>query len=254
MRLGLPDLTRLLVLVIAATAVAGTASLSAAGFARVTANPANVLSAMTVQAPASLAASSRAGGAVDLVWPASSTAAGAGHSLSYVILRGPVGGPYARIASTSALGYSDTPLSDGTYGYAVQTEVSGGGAFQSGSATVTALSDGTPPTAPTNLRSAPGTKGGSATVNLTWTAATDALSGLQGYEVRWSDVVAGPTCPAAGTTGYPNAGTVGAVTAATIPLSGTLTAGKKYCAYLVGVDNVGNRGAASATTGPTTAQ
>lgn len=244
-----------LAVAVAIVAAGGVPALSGATFARASQNPANALATLSVQPPPSLGAVGGSGGAVTLSWSASPTTAGAGHLLSYLVLRGPAGGPYAQIGATGSLTYDDTPASDGTYAYIVRTQVSGGGAFQSaGSPAATALSDRVPPSAATNLTSTQGAKAGIATINLAWTAATDALSGVQGYEVRWSNIVTTASCPAADPGSYPNAATVGAVTSATLPLSGTLQSGKKYCAYLVTIDGVGNPSAASATTGPTTAR
>jgi len=325
----------------ATLALAGTASRqTAASFTGTTVNPANNVATMLVQVPASQNnAASAAAGVVTLSWTATPTAPGAGHTLTYNVLRGPVGGPYSLIGNTAALTFNDTPPSDGTYQYVIQAKVTGGGTFTSGnsaakngvsdrvapamsitcnsaacsagwynaavsvrvsgvdsdtgmgsvtrnvdatgqtstagaSATfnVTGQSAGhtvayfgvdaagnasstsnqtvkidlTAPTVATALASATGLGGVPITVDLTWTAGTDALSGLQGYEVRWTDNVA--ACPAASSTNYPNSATVGAVTAYSLasPVSGD-----KHCAYLVTIDNAGNRSAASAVTGPT---
>ncbi|HEY3218311.1 MAG TPA: hypothetical protein VGK15_04400, partial [Candidatus Limnocylindria bacterium] len=305
-------------------------------------NPTNQANTMTVQPPAGQNnPTSAAAGLVSLSWSATPTAPGAGHTLTYLVLRGPVGGPYAQIGTTTSLAYSDTPSADGSYGYVIQAQVAGGGTFTSGnSAAKTGLSDRlapttsitcnagscagwfdatvsvtvagvdggsgmgsvtrnvdgagqtstagasatfnvsgenaahtvayfgtdgagnasttanqtvkidlTAPTVATALTSATGAAGAPVTVDLTWTAGTDALSGLSGYEVRWTGNVA--ACPAANTTNYPNSATVGAVTAYSI--SG-LVSGDKHCAYLVTIDNAGNRSANSAITGPTKAK
>lgn len=313
-----------------------------ASFTGTTTNPSNHANTLTVQPPATEnVPSSAAAGVVNLSWTATPTAPGTGHTLTYLVLRGPVGGPYAQIASTSSLTYSDTPPADGTYGYVVEAQVTGGGSFTSaattpqsglsdrtapslsilcngaactaswytaavtvkvsgtdagagmgsvtrnvdaggqvstagasvtftvsgdstghsiqyfgtdaiGNASSTAMQtvkiDGTAPTAATGLASASGAGAGT-TVDLTWTAGTDAMSGVQGYEVRWTNGVT--TCPAANTTNFPNSATVGAVTSYTI--SG-LAPGSRYCAYVVTIDNAGNRSANSATTGPTKAK
>lgn len=108
--------------------------------------------------------------------------------------------------------------------------------------------DGTAPTTVGGLSSRPG-GGAGVTIDLAWTAATDATSGVQGYEVRWTDPVA--SCPAASAASYPNSATIGAATSYTIAgLSKTAS----YCAYLVTIDNAGNRGASSVATGPTKAK
>jgi hypothetical protein len=118
-----------------------------ASFTSSTTNPGNTVAALLVQPPASQAApSSSAGGVVALSWTATPTAPGAGHTLTYLVLRGPAGGPYTQIASTSTLSYTDTPPSDGTYQYVIQARVTGGGSFTSGNSTAqNGISDRLPP-------------------------------------------------------------------------------------------------------------
>ncbi len=316
---------------------------TAASFTGSSANPNNTMQTLLVQPPASQSATtSAAAGAVNLAWAATPTAPGAGHTLSYVVLRGPVGGPYAQVGTTTALTYSDTPPADGTYGYVIQAKVSGSGSFDSsnsaaqsglsdrvvpamsitcdgaacgagwytaavsvtvsgtdggtgmgsvtrnvdgagqistagasttftvsgdnpghtvayfgtdaagnaaGTATQTIKIDGTAPTAATVLTLATGAVAAPVTVELSWIAGTDAGSGVQGYEVRWTSTATG--CPAANTTNYPSSATIGNVTSYSI--SG-LVAGAKYCAYLVTVDNLGNRSVDSAVAGPAKAR
>jgi chitinase len=66
-----------------------------------------------------------------------------------------VGGPYALVATTSSLAYSDTPPADGSYGYVIRAKVTGGGTFTSGdSAAKSGLSDRTPPTISISCNSA----------------------------------------------------------------------------------------------------
>lgn len=78
-------------------------------------------SAVAVMAPASLSAKSGKG-QVSLSWSASAGAS------SYNVMRsGTSGGPYARIASTSATNYSDDGLASGTAFYYVVTSSSGAG-------------------------------------------------------------------------------------------------------------------------------
>ena len=245
-----------------------------ASFTATTTNPSNHANTLTVQPPAAQNATvSASGGVVNLSWTATPTAPGTGHTLTYLVLRGPVGGPYAQIASTTSLAYSDTPPADGAYGYVIEAKITGGGSFtssptaaQSGvsdrtaptmsilcngaacnsawytaavsvtvtgtdagtgmgsvthkvdagsqtstagasvtfsvsgdsaghsvaylttdaagnasaSATQTIKIDATAPTAATALAAASGAGGAPVTVDLTWTAATDALSGVQG--------------------------------------------------------------------------
>lgn len=311
-----------------------------ASFTGSSTNPSNQAVTLLVQPPAGQnAPTSSAAGVVNLSWSATPTAAGTGHTLSYDVFRGPVGGPYTFVKNVSTLSTTDTPPADGTYGYVIQAKVSGGGTFNSanstaqsgisdgtapsmsitcnaaacssgwynanvsvtvsgtdagtgmgsvtrsvdggaqtstggasvtltvsgdsaghtvqyfgtdaagnasGSATQTIKIDGTAPTAVTALTSAQGAAGAPVTVDLSWTAGTDALSGLSGYEVRWTNAIA--VCPAQNTTNFPNSATIGAVTS--YQISG-LTSGSFYCAYLVTIDNAGNRSANSATTGPT---
>lgn len=324
--------------------VGASAGQTTASFTGTSINPTNTTVTMTVQPPAGQnAVVSAAAGVVQLSWSATPTAPGTGHTLTYLVLRGPVGGPYAQIASTSALSYNDTPPADGSYGYVIEAQITGGGSFvsansaaqngisdrtaptksitcngaacsagwynatvsvtvsgtdagtgmgsvtrnvdaggqtstagasatfnvsgdsaghtvqyfttdaagnASSTATQTINIDTTAPTAATALTSATGAPGAPVTVDLTWTAGTDALSGVQGYEVRWTDNVA--SCPAANATNYPNSSTIGAVTSYSIPYAGA--SNDRICAYLVTIDNAGNRSASSAVTGPTKAK
>ena len=118
----------------------------------------------------------------------------------------------------------------------------------SGSSSQTVKIDLTAPTAATGLVATIGAVGGPVTVDLTWTAGTDALSGVAGYTVYW---VLAATCPAASPANYPSSAVVGAVTSYSI--SG-LVSGSKYCAYLTTTDGAGNVSAASAAAGPTKAR
>ena len=315
-----------------------------ASFTGTSANPSNTLQTLLVQPPASQNATvSAAAGVVNLSWTATPTAPGAGHTLTYLVLRGPVGGPYAQIGSTTGLTYSDTPPADGTYEYAIQASVSGGGTFTSAnSAANSGLSDRTAPTkaitcngaacgagwytaavsvtvsgtdagsgmgsvtrnvdgagqistagasvtftvsgdsaghtvayfttdvvgntsssatqtikidgtAPTNASglTASTPPGGSpaGTVNLSWTAGSDALSGLAGYTIHRSGVVA--SCPATTTANYPTTYAAGAVTSTQVA---GMVSGSKYCFYITANDNAGNASAASAAAGPTKAK
>src|SRR5438477_5557528 len=87
-----------------------------ASFTGTSTNPTNTTITMYVQPPATQnAATSSAAGVVNLSWTATPTAPGTGHTIAYLVLRGPVAGPYTQIATTSSLAYSDTPSSDGTY-------------------------------------------------------------------------------------------------------------------------------------------
>ncbi len=325
-------------------ALAGIASSeTGATFTGTSTNPNDHFNTMLVQPPASQSApTSSAGGVVNLSWTATPTAPGTGHTLTYLVLRGPVGGPYTQITSVSGLSYTDTPPSDGTYQYVIQARVTGGGSFTSGNSTaqngisdraaptmsvkcngaacsstswynaaisvtvsgtdagtgmgsVTRNVDGggqvstagasvtfsvsgdsanhsvvyfgtdaagnssssltqtlkidtTAPTAVTGLTAATGAFGSPVTVDLTWTAGSDALSGVAGYTVYW---VAAATCPAASPANYPSSAAVGAVTSYSI--SG-LVSGTKYCTYLTTTDNAGNVSTPSAVAGPTKAR
>jgi hypothetical protein len=93
--------------------------------------------------------------------------------------------------------------------------------------------DGTAPSAASGLAAATGASAGQ--VALTWTAGSDATSGVAGYTIRY---VQSATCPAASPSAYPSTTSVGAVTAATV---GELVSGKKYCFYLVTLDAAGNQ-------------
>ena len=314
---------------------------TAASFTGTTVNPANNVATMLVQVPATQNnPTSAAAGVVSLSWTATPTAPGAGHTLTYDVLRGPVGGPYVQIANAAALTYNDTPPSDGTYQYVLQARITGGGTFTSGnsaaknglsdrtapamtitcnggacaatwytatvsvnasgtdagtgmgsvtrnvdatgqistagasvtfnvsgdnaahtvqyfgtdaagnaapSASRTIKIDGTAPTAPTGLGSA-STPGNPSNIDVTWTAGTDALSGVAGYTVRW---VQATTCPAASPANYPTSANAGNTTAYKIT---PLTKNALYCAYVTTIDNAGNSSPASAVTGPTRAK
>ena len=109
-----------------------TSETTGASFTGTSTNPSNHLNTLNVQPPASQnATTSGAAGLITLSWTATPTAPGSGHTLAYLVLRGPVGGPYTQIASTTVLGYSDTPGSDGTYEYVIDAQVTGGGSFTS---------------------------------------------------------------------------------------------------------------------------
>jgi hypothetical protein len=130
-------------------ALAGlTAGETSASFTGASTNPTNNAVTMTVQPPAGQnAAVSAAAGVVQLSWSATPTAPGAGHTLTYLVLRGPVGGPYSVIGSTAGLTYNDAAPADGSYGYVIEAQVAGGGTFVSGnSAAQTGKSDRTAPT------------------------------------------------------------------------------------------------------------
>jgi len=313
-----------------------------ASFTGTTTNPNQSWNTQNVTPPASFtSATSAIAGRIDLVWTASTSPAG-GHTLTYLVYRGPVGGPYATlVGSTAGLTMSDTPGSDGTYEYVVQTKIAQGAGFftsgnsatksnksdrtapamsvtcngaacsagwytatvavvvsgndgagvgmgtatykidaaapntvaapaafnvsgdsaghtvvysgadtlanASGNSSQTIKIDGTAPTAATGVNSA-SNPGNPSNVDVTWTAGTDATSGVASYTVRW---VQANACPAATPANYPNSAAAGNVTAYNIA---PLTKNANYCAYVVTVDNAGNQSAASAVTGPTKAR
>jgi hypothetical protein len=165
----------------ATVALAGTtAHQTGATFTGSTVNPANNVATMLVQIPASQNnATSAAAGVVTLSWTATPTAPGAGHTLTYNVLRGPVGGPYNLIGNTVALTYSDTPNSDGTYEYVIQAKITGGGTFTSGnSAAKSGLSDRTAPAISISCDSAACSAGWyNATVSV-MVSGTDAGTGM----------------------------------------------------------------------------
>ena len=117
----------------------------------------------------------------------------------------------------------------------------------SGNTSQTVKIDLTAPTAATSITTAKGLSAGQIVVS--WVAGTDALSGVSGYTIHRSGVVA--SCPATTPANYPNTTTVGAVTTSTI--SGLVTA-SKYCFYLTTTDNAGNVSANSAAAGPQAAK
>jgi len=235
--------------VLVSTAIIGfSAGNTGASFTASTTNPNQSWATSNVAAPASETATTVAAGQINLSWQATTTPAN-GHTVTYLVFRGGV-----QIASTSSLSYSDTPPADGTYTYYVQTKIAqGAGFFTSGnSPSQSPLSDRTAPTVATALISAQGAAGNPVTVDLTWTAGTDAGSGVSGYTVYWSNVVTLATCPAISAANYPNSAVIGVVTSYSI--STNVVSGSKYCAYLTTTDAVGNVSVASAVTGPTKAR
>ena len=324
--------------VLVSTAIVGFSTAdTGASFTGTTTNPNQSWNTATVAAPGTQnAAASAIAGAVNLSWTASSSTPVGTQTLSYLVLRGPVGGPYVQVGTTSTLAYTDTPPSDGSYEWVVQTKIAQGTGFftsansiarsaksdrtaptmsatcnggscagwsntsvtfvvsgtdgtgvgmgtattnvdgagaatsaaprsvtvsgesathsvvysgadavgnASGNTTQTVKIDLTAPTAATGLLTAKGLSAGQ--ITLSWTAGTDALSGVAGYTIHRSGAVA--SCPAATTANYPNTVSVGAVTSATI--SGLVSA-SKYCFYLTTNDVAGNVSANSAVAGP----
>lgn len=321
--------------VLVSTAIVGLSSgNTGASFTGTTTNPGQILNTQSVAPPASFtSATSAIAGRIDLVWTATTSPAGT-HTLTYLVLRGPVGGPYVQIGTTAGLTYSDTPGADGSYEYVIQAKIAqGAGFFTSGnSAAKNNKSDRTAPamsatcnggscagwfnssvtfvvsgndgagvgmgTATTNVdgagaatSAAPRTVtvsgqsathsvvysgadavgnasgntsqtvkidltnptavggfsanqgGSSGTIALSWSAGSDALSGLAGYVIRRA---VANTCPAATPANYPVNVTVGVVTS--YNWTG-LTSGTGYCFYVQTKDNAGNLSSASAARG-----
>jgi len=218
-----------------------------ASFTAATSNPGQSWNTATVQPPATQnAAASAVAGAVNLAWAASPSAPAGTQARSYLVLRGPVGGPYAQVGTTATLAFTDTPPADGTYEWVIQTKIAQGAGFFTSLNSVarSAKSDRTAPTAGV-LTAARGARGAPATVDFSWTAGTDALSGVAGYELRW--VQAG-TCPATATpANYPNQVTLGVVTSHRL----TGISGRRYCAYVQTRDAAGNLSPASRIRGNT---
>jgi hypothetical protein len=224
----LPVATSRIALILALGLVMGLARVptTVAAFAGLTSSPANRFAFLEVQ-PASQNGPSASGGTVQLSWGASPTAAT--EAVTYAVLRSPSGaGAFAQVGSTSGLAITDTPP-DGTYDYRIRTVVS---SFSRDSGTRTVLSDATAPIAATGLSATTGASNGS--IDLAWTAGTDATSGVSGYTIRH---VAANKCPSASPTAYPNTRSAGAVTSATV--SGL--AKGRHCFYLVTIDGVGNQ-------------
>jgi hypothetical protein len=203
-----------------------------AAFVAQTASAGNSFTNLVVAATAQPSAASAAGGTVTLTWTASPTG-----SVTYTIARRLSGsGSYAVVASgLTGLSHAETPPADGLYDYVVRAAVS---SFTADSPARTAVSDRTAPTAATGLAGATGSLTG--TVSLSWTAATDATSGVAGYNVYSQQT---KNC---NTGTYSLWGSVGAVSSATIT---GLLGNKDYCFYVVTRDAVGNLSANSVTAG-----
>ncbi|MEA2662382.1 MAG: hypothetical protein QOH08_1954 [Chloroflexota bacterium] len=120
----------------------------------------------------------------------------------------------------------------------------------SGNTTQTVKIDLTNPNPPTGVTGASGSWGGGASFNVSWSAGSDALSGVAGYTVHWTNAVS--SCPTRNTTNYPNAASVGAVTAYAVTTA--VSSGNDYCAYVTTTDNAGNQSAASNGSGLTQAR
>ena len=136
--------------VLVSTAIVGfSTSETGASFTGLTSNPGQSWNTASVQPPATQnAAVSAVAGAVNLGWTASPSTPVGTQTRSYLVLRGPVGGPYLQVGTTASLTYTDTPPSDGTYQWVIQTKIAQGtGFFTSGNSLVRSTkSDRTAPT------------------------------------------------------------------------------------------------------------
>ena len=209
----------------AIAATAGPGVIGLASFSSATSSPTNTFASLEVQ-PVVLDPASQAGGSIHLTWSASPTAAT--ENVTYDVMRRSGGGAFAFIATASGLVYNDAP-GDGAWEYMIRSVVS---TFSRDSNTRSATVDQTGPTAPSGLSAAPG--GANGTVSLSWTAGTDATTGVSGYTIRF---VQASSCPAASPAAYPSTTAVGAVTETTVA---GLVRNKQYCFYLVTSDGAGN--------------
>ena len=129
--------------VLVSTAIVGfSAGTTGASFTGSSTNPNQSWATSTVAAPASTSATSAIAGRVDLAWPATTTPPN-GHTITYLVLRNGT-----QIGTAAGLSYSDTPGSDGSYSYTVQTKIAQGAGFftSGGGPAASGLSDRTAPT------------------------------------------------------------------------------------------------------------
>lgn len=139
-------------------------------------------------------------------------------------------------ASTTSAGASTSFTVSGSGAHAVTYSAADTVGNSSATSTSTIRIDVTAPSAASGLAAATGTTGG--TVSLSWSAASDADSGVAGYDIQY---VQAANCT---TATYSASVSVASVTAATV--SG-LNSGKNYCFRLVTRDGAGNTSAASST-------
>ncbi len=221
---------------LAIAAVSSGRALTAASFAASAVNGPNTIATLVVQPPPTTSASVGPGGGVHVAWDASPTAAA--ESVTYRVLRSPGGaGAYAQVSASPIewLTYDDVPAGDGTYDYAVLAAVS---SFTSAAGPVaTVVVDVTAPTAVT-LSAATG-KTAVGSIDLTWTASSDAGSGIAGYVIHYAQAA---TCPAASASAYPSVVRVGPVTATEVD---GLVRHQKYCLYAEAEDVAGHTSAPS---------
>jgi large repetitive protein len=129
--------------------------------------------------PAGLAAPSPTNAKPTLIWTATTDTGGAG-VLRYDVYRTPPGGSPTVAGSTVVGSFTDAAVTQsGIYTYAVKA-VDGAGNVGAASTTVSVTYDNASPTAPTSLN---GTTPTASPPVLTWTASTDALSGVDHYDV-----------------------------------------------------------------------
>jgi chitodextrinase len=176
--------------------------------------------------PTGLAVTAPASGTVNLTWTAVTDTGGSGLA-GYKIYRAG-----AQIGTSASASYSDTTTTGTTsYTYTVAAYDNAGNTSAQSTAVNVTTPDTIPPSVPTSLAaSAPA----SGTVNLTWTAATDAGgSGLAGYKI------------------YRAGSQIG--TSATASYSDTTTLGTTSYTYTVAAyDNSGNTSGQSTSASVTT--
>lgn len=139
-------------------------------------------------------------------------------------------------ASTTTTGSSTSFTVSGTGAHAVAYSARDAVSNTSATITSTIRVDTIAPTAATGLAAATGTTTG--TVSLSWSAASDADSGVTGYDIQYAQAT---NCS---TATYSASVSVSSVTAATVS---ALVSGKSYCFRLVTRDGAGNTSAASGT-------
>jgi chitodextrinase len=190
--------------------------------------PVNVASLDTTppSVPTGLAGTAPTSTTVNLTWTAAADTGGSGLA-GYKIYRAGV-----QIGTSATTSYSDTTTAGTTtYSYTVAAYDHAGNTSAQSSAINVTTPDTIPPSVPTGLAaSAPA----SGTVNLSWTAATDAGgSGLAGYKIYRAGVQIG--------------------TSATASYSDTTTTGTTAYTYTVAAyDNAGNVSAQSSVVNVTT--
>lgn len=148
--LGRDRLLAAVFVVLVSSAIVGSSSAeTGASFTAGTSNPGQSWNTATVAPPVTQnAAASAVAGAVNLAWAASPSNPAGTQVRSYLVLRGPVGGPYAQVGTTTTLGFTDTPPADGTYEWVIQTKIAQGAGFFTSPNSVarSAKSDRTAPT------------------------------------------------------------------------------------------------------------